>query len=274
MRTVLSALLTLVAMVSIVVAVPSLWVKERLVDTEGFVSMVEPLAEDQRVKDYLVDQITDQVTTRVAIPGATGVVEPLARAYTDTPQFRADFADVLGQQHGWLFDDPSQNPGDALQLDITGMVNRVIATSPVQATVPGPVTVPLSQGATGFDAGRYYSVGTQITTIAYVSVVVAIAASVLALVVARRRGTVLAWLGVGGLLAAAGAWLSALVIARLAGDEIANAEGGGKTVAQLVIDTAQAELQQVAGITAIVGAVVLVVGVVLRLVAGGGAARP
>ncbi|GAA1482253.1 hypothetical protein GCM10009624_26930 [Gordonia sinesedis] len=269
----LSALLTVVAMAAIVIAVPSLWVKERLVDTEGFISMVGPLADDQRVKDYLADQITAEVTSRVAIPGAEGVVAPIARGYTDSPQFRADFADVVGQQHAWLFDDPASNPGDTLQLDITDMVNRVIATTPVQATVPGPVTVPLSEGATGLDAGRYHGVGQQITLIAYVSVIVAVAASVLALLVARRRGTVLAWLGIGGLLAAAAAWATSIYIASLAGDEIANAQDGGKTVAQLAIDTAEQQLQQVAGITAIAGAVVLVAGIVLRLIAGVGAAR-
>lgn len=50
----------------------------------------------------------------------------------------------------------------------------------------------------------------QITTIAYTSVVVAlVAAALLALALGRRRGTILAWLGIGAVASAAISWAPA-----------------------------------------------------------------
>ncbi len=52
---------------------------------------------------------------------------PLAAGYTDSEQFRLDFADVVGQQHAWLFTEPA--PGadtSVMQLDITAMINRAL----------------------------------------------------------------------------------------------------------------------------------------------------
>ena len=97
-RSFLSALLTLVAMAAAVLAVPSLWLDLRIVDQQGFVSMVAPMAENPEVQEYLADEIAAQATARTDIPIAAPLVRPLAEKYTESEQFRLDFADVAGQQ--------------------------------------------------------------------------------------------------------------------------------------------------------------------------------
>ena len=63
MRSFVSGLLTLIAVVASVVAVPGMWIAERLVDEDGFISVVTPMASDDNVKTFLADQITDQVVS-------------------------------------------------------------------------------------------------------------------------------------------------------------------------------------------------------------------
>ncbi|NDZ95092.1 hypothetical protein G3I13_07170 [Streptomyces sp. SID6673] len=274
MRTFLSGLLTLVAMVAIVLAFPSLWVKERLVDPEGFVTTVTPMAQDAKVQDYLASQISSSVTEQVDIPAASAVVEPAARAYTHSDAFEADFVDVLSQQHAWLFDPPPET-GDTtvMQLDITDMVNRVIAQTNIGARVTGPILVPLNRDGSGLEAGRYHDVGRQITEMAYWSLVVAVAASVLALLIARRRGTVLAWLGVGLIASAAFAWAVGIFFAERAKQEVDGTEDAGREVAGVIIDGTVADLHHLALIVGAVGAGVVVIGFVARLAFGRSPAR-
>ncbi|AZG46147.1 hypothetical protein [Gordonia insulae] len=268
MRTFLSAILTLVAMAAIVVAFPSLWVKERLVDPEGFVATVTPMAQDQRVKDYLAGEISSAAEQQVTIPGASAVIEPAVRAYTGTDQFEADFVDVVSQQHAWLFDPPPPG-GDntVMELDITDMVNRVIATTGISARVSGPIVVPLNRGGSGLEAGRYHEVGQQITALAYGSLVIAVAAGILALLIARRRGTVLAWLGIGVVASAVFAWAVGLFFAERAKQEVEGAENAGREVAELIIDGAVGDLHHLALIVGAVGVGVVIVGFGARVLA-------
>lgn len=275
MRTFLSGLLTLIAMAAVIVAVPATWTAERLVDHDGFAQLVTPLAGEPAVQGYLADQITDEVTSRVPVPGSAAVVAPLARSYTHSDQFRADFVDIVSQQHDWLFSaPPADESQDTLRLDITGMVNRVLANSPVRANLSGQrVVIPLSEGHTGLRAGRYHQLGEQIQKVEYIAGAVAVLAALLALLLAWRRSTVLAALGIGVLLAALASWAAARYLGMAGRDEVSGARGAGKSVADTVISAAQHDLDHVAAITALVGAAMLVLGVLGRLFAGRGDRR-
>ncbi|GAC70116.1 hypothetical protein GS4_32_00600 [Gordonia soli NBRC 108243] len=273
-RTLLSAVLTLVSIVAIVVAVPSLWVKERLVDSEGFVATASAAAKNQEVKDYLAEQIGQQAASRVGIPAASLVIEPIAKGYTNGPQFESDFVDVVSQQHSYLFDEPKPGTENStMELDITEMVNRVISQSGASGRVAGPILIPLADGGTGLEAGRYHQVGQQIVRLAYGSLVVAVIAGLLALLVARRRGTVLAWLGLGLVLGGATAWVVGVLIADRAKQEASAADASGRAVTDVIIDGAVGNLQDTALVVGAVGAGVVVVGILARLIFGGRSAR-
>lgn len=261
-------------MAAAIIAVPAVWVSERLVNEDGFVSLVAPLADDQQVKDYMVDEITAQVVARAAdfTPGTftapvEAVIRPVARQYVDSDGFKPDLLNLVRQQHAWLFTEPA--PGTdrtEMQFDITGMVNRVLHESvPRAPTITGPIVVPLSSGGTGLEAGAYERAGRQITAWAWGAVIVAILAAIGALLIAVRRGTVLAWLGGGLVLSGVSAWAVAQYLSTRAKDHISTAEDSSREVAELFIDRCADDLTQLALIVGAVGAVIAVVGVVLRM---------
>lgn len=266
-RTFLSALLTLVAMVAIVVALPSMWAAERVVDADGFADVAAPLAHDPQVQAFIADEITEQVSSRVNVPGASTLIEPFAKRYTQGQDFPADFADLVRQQHSWLFDPAPAGGSQEMQLDITAMVNRALksANLPFVTSVPGKIEVPMAEGS-GLDAGRYHKVGQQITTIGYVATAVAVIAGLLALLVARRRGTVLIALGLGGLLAALLSWLAALNATTLVNRQFVN-HSTGNALTRAATDALANDLTWWATVGAIAGAIGIVLGIVVRLIA-------
>lgn len=268
MRTFLSGLATIVAFVAIVLAVPTVWISERIVDDDGFSSLIEPVGHDQAVKDYLAGQITDEIASRTPISGAQSVVRPLANAYTNSSQFPADFADVARQQHQWLFDEAS-DPNAEMQLDITSMVNRVLASANVGVSVSGPITIPVSNDETGLHAGAYHRAGEQITTVGKVSAIVGIVAAIIALLVARRRGTVIAWLGIATVVAGLVCWAAAALYGSYLKNDLSSSGNTAKPVADVVIDTISHELQWTGVISMLVGAGILVFGIIIRLAFGG-----
>ncbi|AZZ79948.1 hypothetical protein QEN35_10835 [Gordonia alkanivorans] len=262
--------MTLVAMAATVLAVPALWLDLRIVDQDGFVSTVAPMAENQKVKDYLADEIAAQATARTDLPIAGALVRPLAATYTDSEQFRLDFADVVGQQHAWLFTQPA--PGEdtsVMQLDITAMINRALNLTGTPNEISGPVVVDLTNGASGLEAGRYAEVGNQITMLARGAAAVAVIAGLLALLLAHRRSTVFAWLGLGAVAAGVASWVIGLFFADRAKQEVAGAESSGRQVAELIIDGAYSDLTQVALIVGGVGVAMVVVGLIGRVVFAG-----
>ncbi|MEO9326575.1 hypothetical protein [Gordonia aurantiaca] len=269
MRSFLSALLTLVAMAATVLAVPALWLDLRIVDQEGFVSTVAPMAENQDVKDYLADEIAAQAAARTDIPIAAPLVHPLAVKYTDSEQFRLDFADVVGQQHAYLFTEPA--PGtdtSVMQLDITGMINRALGLTGPNA-ISGPVVVELTNGASGLEAGRYAQVGEQISLLARGSAAVAVIAALAALLIAHRRSSVFAWLGLGVVIAGASTWAIGLFFADRAKQEVSGAESSGRKVAELIIDGIHDDLTRVAVVVGGVGVAMFVIGALGRVITAG-----
>ncbi|MGC4935007.1 hypothetical protein ACLQ3C_15135 [Gordonia sp. DT30] len=268
MRTFLSAVATLIAMAAIVVALSSMWVSERVVDEDGFVDVVAPLAHDADVQSFISDEITEQVSSRVSFPGAATLIKPVAKRYTQGPDFPGDFTDLVRQEHGWLFDPAPAGAEQEMQLDITDMVKRALTNADLPFTPSLGTThieVPMAQGS-GLAAGRYHKVGQQITWIAYGATALAVIAGLLALVVARRRGTVLAWLGVGALLAALAAWVAALAAPTIINHQFTD-HSSGNALTRAATDALANDLTWWAIIAAVAGAIVVVVGVIVRIAA-------
>ena len=124
-RTFGAGLATLIAIIAMVGALPALWVHYRVVDREGFTSFVSPMAHDRQIQDLMADEIAAQISDQTDGTLSATLVRPATGAYTRSDQFVADFADVLGQQHDWLFTEPTTDAerNGVLTLDLTAMVN-------------------------------------------------------------------------------------------------------------------------------------------------------
>lgn len=266
MRSLAAFLTGLIAVAAIIVALPTMWVTERVVDPDGFGSTATAMGQSAQVRTYMADTITNQVQRRA---GATAgaVVAPFAQRYTQSPAFTEDFVDLAMQQHRWLFQPapPGVDPG-VMQLDLTNMVRRVAAqANPALAQrVPGPILVPVSDRDQALEAGRYQQSGVQVRRLAHGSVVVGVIAALLALLVARRRGTTLVWLGLGGVLSAAASFAGGYYFASRAKDEVAVTEAGVRQVAESAINGLVENLHQWCYVVGGVGVAVVVAGLVVR----------
>lgn len=269
-RTFLSAVLTLVAMAAIVLAVPSLWVKERLVDSEGFASSMRPVAEQQKVRDYMTEQITQGVIDRTGGSGSitggvtSAFVTPLARAYTDSNQFEDDFVQVVADQHDYLFDKPGADAADdqGLQLDIAPMVNRVLNKLGISAQTD-EILVELS--GSNLEAGRYHKTGRDITRLALASAAAAVIGALGGLLIARRRGVVLLFLGLATVAAAVVSYAVSVVGADRAKDELTGGAGSDREVSEAIVDTVLKDLHEVAFIVGGAGLGVALLGAAIAV---------
>lgn len=263
-------------MAAIVLAVPSLWVKERLVDAEGFATTMRPVAEEQKVRDYMTEEITRGVIDRAGGSGSitgdvtSAFVTPLARAYTDSPEFVDDFVEVASAQHAYLFDEPTaDSPDQGIELDIAPMVNRVLAKLGIRVGTTEPVLVQLT--GSDLEAGRYHQTGRDITRLAYVSVAAAIVGALGGLLFARRRGVVVFALGVATVAAAITGYATAVVGASRAKDKLTAGAGADREVSEVIVDTALANLRETSYIVGGAGIGVLLLGLAIAVAARRGA---
>lgn len=267
MRSFLAAVLCLIAIVGAAIAVPALWVNERVVDGDGFSETVAPLADNSEIQQLIADEITAQVGAAAPlVPSA--LVAPLAKAYTQSDEFPKDFVEVMNQQHDWLFDEAKpEDEGQVMSLDLTPMVNRVLSDQGLGGiTVEGPIEVPLSDSAqSGLEAGRYHHLGEQIGYIAFGSAIAAVIAALGALVIARRRGFVLVAVGFGIIVGGVLTWLLGEWARRRAQDEVSGAEGSSRQVADLMVDKVVDNMQNVALISVGAGVALAAVGLLISV---------
>ncbi|MDF0532560.1 hypothetical protein P0W64_03800 [Tsukamurella sp. 8F] len=218
MRSFLAFVLVLVAMLAAFVAVPANWANRYVVDGDRFTSLMAPIADERGVQDAMADEISGQIQRLLTEQGDSRppmqTITPYVTAYTHSSQFPPAFADSVREVHRWLFTTPTaqQRLGGATttQIDLAPMIRQIAAENNVRVGVPEQVTVDLSgTGANRnlFRAGRFAPVAADVGLVSWASIVVGIAAAVLALVCARRRGFTLMFLGLGAALAAGVTWI-------------------------------------------------------------------
>ncbi|MCF8588596.1 hypothetical protein [Gordonia liuliyuniae] len=269
MRSVASGLFTVVAMIAVIIAVPSMWVSQRVVSTDGFAASAGDAARDSQVQDYFAEKVAASVEEQTSVPLAGTVVEPLAREYTRSDGFVQDFQEIARQQHDWLFTAPGpETDTHVMDVNVTPMVNRVLASAnlPTEVTVDRPIYIGIDQHR--LTAGSMESTGRLVSATSWTAVIVAAVAAILALLIANRRSTVLAWLGVGVLLSAAGAFGIAQYIRWLAGDKAADTDEAARRTVEVVADGVSSDLIRTSAIVGAVGVLVIVAGLLLRVVGG------
>ncbi|MGB3302995.1 MAG: hypothetical protein WBA38_05075 [Gordonia sp. (in: high G+C Gram-positive bacteria)] len=269
MRSVVSGLFTVVAMVCMIVAVPSVWLTQRVVSTDGFVASASEAAKTSEVQDYFSQKVADSIEQASGSKLASNVALPLAQSYSRTDAFVRDFAEVARQQHDWLFTQPAPDADlHLMELDITPMINDAIkqASIPVPVSFDRPILVTIDQRQ--ITAGSMEDSGKLVTVAAWVSVIGAIVAALLALLLAVRRSTVLAWLGVGGVLAGVIGALLAVATKSVVSDRLADTDPSARNTIEVVVGGISDDLTQLSLLVGVGGLIVLAVGGVARVVSG------
>lgn len=252
-----------------IVAVPGMWVSQRVVSTDGFAKSAADAARNTEVQDYFAAKVAAAVADQTSVPLAGSAVTPLAQSYVRSDGFVTDFEEIARQQHDWLFTAPGADTDvHVMDINVTPMVNRVLATAPLPTpvTIDRPIYVGIDQHR--LTAGSLESTGDLVDTTSWAALIGAIVAGLLAVATANRRSTVLAWLGVGLVLAALGAFGVAQYIRTLAGDKAADTDEAARRTVEVVADGVSSDLAHVALVVGASGALVIAAGLVLRVASG------
>lgn len=294
-RTVLAALLGVVAVVAVTLAVPARWLEGQILDTDQYVATVRPLATDEAVQESLADLTADAVLDRIDLTRV--VPERLGEDLAGTVQEKARegirqqtlrILDTEAWQQVWdaanraAHDDlvavlTGQEPDGVavevqqgrLVLDLSPLLERVrdrlvdLGVT-VAAQIPvGDFVIELASTAEGLDTAQ--QVVRELERWADVLPWVALVALLGALGVARRRGTTLALVGVGALVGAGASWL-ALRAVRSEYVEGRADSALGSDAAGSVFDITTRALRDDVVTLAVVAAVATAVGLALAVV--------
>lgn len=282
MRTFVSAVATVLAVLLAAVAVPAIWLDRNIVQEDGFVELAAPLGTDSDFQQNLAVAAVGTIDTS-AVPGFLSdlvqpVLEDAAASLTGLPEYPQAWEESLRKSHRLSFAESGTETGEAgsassLTLDVAPLValgaGEISRATGLPLDPPGETLINVGQPeqkewterlSTYAPAGYLLAAGSLI-------------ALLLALVAARRRWTVLAGAGVGALLLAV-LWAlgsqsaSAAVSETDTGSEVANMFRN-EFVAASASDF-QAWILASAG----AGAVLLVLGIVAGLVAESAGGQP
>ena len=224
MRTVLSALSVLIAVVLAAVAVPALWVERNVVDEAGFVRLLSPLGEDQ---EFVGSLGTSIATTAVSASNVPQPLRPAAQelaasvvdGLTEDERFPAAWNETLRASHAANFG--ANAPADAVTLELRPLADLMIARVGESLGLDLPESGSLTVQAGSAQQRAALTRAQDAAALAGPLCAGAALALLLGLLAARRRGVALAWAGLGLLVVAAvlgaGTFLVSSVAAAQAG---------------------------------------------------------
>lgn len=273
MRSFFSAVVAIVALLLAAISVPAMWADRNVISRDGFVAMAGPLGQDPQFQRALASATAKAVTSQLdAVPGVQQLITPIIDNATQNlasdPGFPAAWTETLSRSHELTVVDPAANANDkgVLNLDVAPLIQLVAKkiSAGVGQEIPAPQQVLVSLGSTSqrtaiVRLGEFTSLGIWLTG-------GALLAFALALVIARRRSTTLALVGLG-LAVVAGLWkLGFMVLAKNVLDS-----AGGNAVADMFkrqyVNAASGSFDGWVLGTLIVAGVFLVVGVFSRSIA-------
>lgn len=282
MRTFVSAAAVILGLLLAAVAVPAIWVDRNIVQEDGFVSLAAPLGKDAVFQQRLASAAVGSIDPAGGIPEPFAelvqpIIDAAATSLTTLPGYPAAWEETLRKSHRLNFPASGAAPSEAqpstsLTLDVAPLVG--LLTKQISDATNVPLEAP---DQTLIDIGQpnQRQLVDQVSAYAPMGYPLAAGSAIallLALIAARRRWTVLVGTGLGALVLAA-VW-------KLGSDAAGLAVGGtasGNEVADIfksefVAASSERFGQWIVG-TLIAGAVLVVAGVILRVVAGTVAGR-
>lgn len=275
MRTAISALFVLAALVLGLIALPAAWIATHVVEQDGFVELASPLADDGEFAGALSAALAEEATAQELPAEVADLVRPLvadtAEGITGLPGFDEAWDDSLRRSHALTFDD-GQNQQDGVQtsgltLDIAPLIALVASeignSLGVEVSVPGQALVSVADGIQRDSLARAAAVVELWPAFALASV----ACAVIGLVAARRRSTTLAFLGLGVLIVGGALWLAA-GSAPVLTDGIAGANAVADLFTEALVARASVDFRAWCLAAMAAGVLLLAGGVVGRLLSG------
>jgi hypothetical protein len=269
MRTVLSALSVLLAVVLAAVAVPALWLDRNVVDESGFVHLLEPMGNDKDIQSTLVSNLDAAVLSSAGIPEALKpiaqqAVDAVAKGLVSDPGFPQAWSDTLRATHQVNFsaDRASANAFELELRPLADLLARKLGAS-LNANIASPPSLTVQVGTA--QQRSWLTNAQDLARLGLPLAFGALLALVLGLLFARRRGVALAWAGLG-LLVVAALFQGGDGLIPAAGSAQGNAGSMSSTFGARAAELAAANFESWIVALAVFGAVLLVVGAVLGAV--------
>lgn len=271
MRRLVATALVIVAMLAAVVTLPLAWVSSNLADEGGYVAFTSPMGSDPELQKAFSAYLSDYFVREQGLPSAlqdsiASVLSTTAARTANAPGFTTAWEESQRQSHRLMF-----GPGadeDRLAIDLGPLAKFTAANVgeglPVALPAPDSIVLQVNDESQR-EAFEQIEASKDRSQLGWI--VVAVAAA-LSLLFARRRSTGLVWLGIGalvvaGLLRAASGYAVPNII-----DKTPAPSGFARTLQKLLADRAADSFAQMLLWVAIVGAVAVIVGVLLRLSTG------
>ncbi|HKV22310.1 MAG TPA: hypothetical protein VJR50_25015 [Mycobacterium sp.] len=279
MRFLAALLFWLITTALLAVAVPATWAQQTIVSEDGYAALAAKAAEDPQLQEAMAAELSTQITALAADSGYalnnTELVRGVTSAYTANSGFPGQFAQANRIAHRWMFTDSvqhDQSNSDRWLVDIAPMLKDESLRQTlgnlnldVPETLTVPITVPESsslrpgQLTTLSTWGPWVSIGACVLTGVF---------ALLTLATARSRGKALTALGVSALLVGAAGWAGLEVFRRRIDDALNSTTGDIRTVAGVMVDTAESSLHHWLNLTLAAGGVLAVFGILVSVLGG------
>ncbi|SEI49826.1 hypothetical protein SAMN04487917_101602 [Arthrobacter sp. yr096] len=276
LRTFVSAVGVVLALLLTAVAVPAAWVDQNIVKEEGFVRIAGGLGNDPDFQSRLATAAVGTFESSVELPGpiqslAADALRNAATGMQSWSDYPAAWEETVRNSHRLNFgaapEAEESAASTALVLDIGPLV-RLIRDHFAEATrirldVPAQSLVSLGEPS-------HRQLVERVATFApmwWIAAAGALVAGLLALAAARRRSLVLVFLGLGG-LALAALWAAGADFAGNMVGNLASANGVAELFKQEFLTAARTGFGQWTLIAAVASGVVFVLGVISTVVSG------
>ncbi len=276
MRFAATVLLWLSTTLALAVAIPAAWAQLHVVDADGYAALAQHAATDPALQSAMADELSTRAMALAAEHGGGrypldgSEVHDAAAAFTAGPAFPPLFAQANRAAHGWLFSDPgAAENGNQWAVDVAPMLkdgsiqpllSRQNVTVPAKLTVPLTVSVPQSMRQ-----GRLSRLSTWGPWVSVGAAALCGVCALLTVAAARRRGKALSSLGVSALLVGAGGWAGIEVAGRYVNDALNRTTGNVRSVAEVMVEHAEAGLHQWLNVTLLAGAGLVAFGVIAAM---------
>ncbi|MCT9869494.1 hypothetical protein [Paenarthrobacter aurescens] len=276
LRTFVSALGVILAILLTAVAVPAAWVDQNIVKEEGFVRIAGGLGNDPDFQSRLAAAAVGTFESSVDLPGpiqslAADALRNAATGMQSWSDYPAAWEETVRNSHRLNFG--AANPAEesatstALVLDIGPLV-RLIRDHFAEATrirleVPAESLVSLGEPSHRQLVERVAA----FAPLWWIAAAGALVSALLALAAARRRSLVLVFLGLGG-LALAALWTAGADLAGGVIGNLASANDVAELFKQEFLTAARTGFREWVVIAAVASGVVLVIGVIGSVLSG------
>jgi hypothetical protein len=265
--------------VLLAVAVPASWAQTNVVSEDGYADLAARAAENPQLQEAMASELTTQITELAADNGYalnnTELVRGVTAAYTANEGFPGQFGQANRIAHRWMFTDSvqhDQTSGDRWLVDIAPMLKDDSLRQTLgnlNLDVPDTVTVPITVAeSSSLRPGQLKSLSTWGPWASIGASVLTGVFALLTLATARSRGKAIAALGVSGLLGGAAGWAGVEVVRRYVDDALNTTTGDIRTVADVMVNTAESSLHQWLNLTLAGGGLLVLFGILVSMLGG------